>query len=448
MNRPFTLPRLLSHVGNDASAGLVVFLVALPLCLGIALASDAPVVSGIIAGVVGGVVVGLVSGSHVSVSGPAAGLTAVVASAIAALGSFEMVLTAIALSGVMQLVLAATRAGILRSWIPNSVVKGMLAGIGLVIVFKQIPHALGRDEEHVGHLAFMFTSESNTFTEIVASLEAPNPGAVVIALTAFAILHWWQGLSSVLRALRTLPAPLVAVVSGVVVNGLFVSYLPDWALLRVDKHLVDLPVLASAADVLTLVRTPDFGALSDLRVWLIAATIAIVGSVESLLSLEAADGIDPHERVSDPNRGLLAQGLGNTLSGLIGGLPVTSVIVRTSANVYAGAQTRMSAVLHGVLLAVAVVTIAQYLNLIPYAALAAVLITIGYKLASVSLFRSVAASGPRRLLPFLVTVAGVVFIDLLWGVGLGIATHVAWAYLAHRERRKSICQSGNTRNPS
>jgi MFS superfamily sulfate permease-like transporter len=434
---------MLSNLGSDLPAGLVVFLVALPLCLGIALASDAPVISGVIAGIVGGIVVGIASGSQVSVSGPAAGLTAVVASAIATLGSFEAVLAAIVLSGAMQIVLAVLRAGILRSWIPASVIKGMLAGIGLVIIFKQIPHALGRDDEYVGHLAFMFTSESNTFTEIVASLEAPSPGAVVISLVAFAILHWWESVTSTLSGLRVLPAPLVAVATGVAINSLLGMYAPSWEMLRIDGHLVDLPVVQSMSDVQALIRTPAIEAFMDIRVWLVAATIAVVGSVESLLSLEAADGIDPQHRVSNPNRELFAQGLGNTISGLLGGLPITSVIVRTSANVYAGAQTRVSAIVHGMLLAVAVLTIAPYLNLIPYAALAAVLITIGYKLASVSLFRSVAAQGMRTFVPFLVTVLGVVFINLLWGVGLGIATHVAWAYRAHRSRRQSINRSGN-----
>jgi len=433
-------------MGSNLRAGLVVFLVALPLCLGIALASDAPVLSGIIAGIVGGVVVGIASGSQISVSGPAAGLTAIVASAIATLGSFEALLAAVVLSGVIQILFAAMRAGILRTWIPSSVIKGMLAGIGLVIIFKQIPHALGRDEEFVGHLAFMFTSTSNTFTEIVAALESPSPAAVAVSALASAVVVFWDRVTASVAALRAIPAPLVAVAAGIGLNAVFALYLPSWELLRADGYLVNLPVFSSTSEIVALLRLPDVQAFADLRVWVVAITIAIVGSVESLLSLEAADGIDPAERTSNPNRELLAQGLGNTVSGLLGGLPITSVIVRTSANVYAGGTTRISTMFHGILLAVSVLTVAPYLNLIPYSALAVILIVIGYKLASVSMFRSTAAAGMRRFLPFMSTVLGVVFINLLWGVGLGIATHVAWAYLAHRKRRQSINQSGNTGN--
>lgn len=438
-----TFPRF-THAARDLPAGLVVYLVALPLCLGIALASGAPLFSGIVAGIVGGLVIGLTSGSNLSVSGPAAGLTAVVATAIISLGSFEVFLMAVLLSGVIQLGLSIARAGSIGNWIPHTVIKGMLTGIGVVIILKQIPHALGRDRDYVGDLTFLQPDKLNTFTEILASIAAPSPGAIAISIVALALILSWDSVTArIAPFLRFVPGALVAVVLGTLMNQLFSAYLPDWQLMKHDGHLVDLPVLSGITELPTLVRLPAFYAIYDPRVWMVAVTIALVGSIESLLSLEAADRLDSEKRLSDPNRELFAQGLGNALSGLLGGLPVTSVIVRTSANVYAGARTRLSTVTHGLLLLLSILLIAPLLNAIPYAVLASVLIVVGYNLASVRVFRKVFSEGWAQFVPFLVTVLGVVFIGLLWGVGLGIAVSTFWILRANRRSALIVIHDGD-----
>jgi MFS superfamily sulfate permease-like transporter len=405
---------------HDGPAGLVVFLVALPLCLGIALASGAPLFSGIIAGVVGGVVVSVASGSNVSVSGPAAGLAVIVATAIQSLGSYKIFLTALVLAGAMQLLLGVLRLGVIGDYVPNSVIKGMLAGIGLVIILKQIPHALGRDKDFEGDLAFLEGRE-NTLTDIIQAILSASPGAVAITVVSLAILLGWDWVvAHTSPFLKQVPASLMVVVSGIGINAAF-GFLAPSIQVREPEHLVTLPVAGSAAEFFAQFTMPDFSALSNPKVWTVALTLAIVASIETLLSLEAADRLDPYKRISPPNRELMAQGVGNFFSGLIGGLPITSVVVRTSANVYAGARTWMASFVHGVLLCAAVLLIPRYLNLTPLACLAAILIVIGYKLTKVSLYKKMYALGWSQFLPFVITVLAIVLTDLLTGVLVGLA---------------------------
>lgn len=404
----------------DGPAGLAVFLVALPLCLGIALASGAPLLSGIIGGIVGGLVVATVSGSQVSVSGPAAGLAVIVFTAIQTLGGFPAFLLAVVLAGGMQIVLGVIRMGVIGDYVPNSVIKGMLAGIGLVIILKQIPHALGRDQDFEGDLAFLQGTQ-NTLTDIVEGILSASPGAVLITSASLVILLGWDRVAALgPRFLRLVPASLLVVVAGVGINAVLGRALPQWQI-HEPEHLVTLPVARSAGELFASFQPPDFHAIANPAVWKTALTIAIVASIETLLSLEAADRLDPYKRISPPNRELIAQGIGNVVSGLLGGLPVTSVVVRTSANVYAGAHTWVSAFVHGCFLLATVLLIPGALNWIPLSCLAAILIVIGYKLTRVDIYRQTYHAGWSQFLPFLVTVLAIVFTDLLTGVLVGLA---------------------------
>jgi MFS superfamily sulfate permease-like transporter len=378
----------------DVLAGLVVFLVAVPLCLGIALASGAPLFAGLITGVVGGVFVGLLSGSAISVAGPAAGLTAIVLASVTALGSYEAFLAAVVVAGLMQLALGFARAGAFSGYLPSSVIEGMLAGIGVIIVVKQLPYATGWAQG------------------------AAHPGALLVSLVALALLAAWTQ-APALQRLKALPGPLAAVLAGVAVSELLAATGSPWALS--GAQLVNLPVPSSLAEYAALLTHPDFSRLGDPKVWTVAATLAAVASVETLLCVEAADKMDPFKRFTDNDRELKVQGLGNVLCGLLGGLPMTSVIVRTTANVSAGGRTRAATVAHGAFLLVAVLTIPAWLNRIPLAALAAVLIMTGYKLAGPAVFVRMRAAGPYQSLPFAVTVAAVAGTDLLKGVGIGLA---------------------------
>ena len=413
-------PSIENLIRYDGSAGLVVFLVALPLCLGIALASGAPLFSGIIAGVVGGIVVSMLSGSHVSVSGPAAGLAVIVATAIQQLGSYPVFLLAVVLAGVIQLALGAARLGVIGDYVPNSVIKGMLAGIGLVIMLKQIPHALGRDKDFEGDLGFWQGSE-NTLTDILEAVLSASPGAIVISAVSLAILLGWDSLvARVAPVLKQIPASLIVVLAGIGMNNAFGTLAPAMKLYE-PEHMVALPVANSFAAFFAQFTLPDFNAFANPKVWGIALTIAIVASIETLLSLEAADRLDPYKRISAPNRELMAQGVGNLISGMIGGLPITSVVVRTSANVYAGARTRVSALVHGLLLLAAVVLIPSFLNYTPLACLAAILLLVGYKLTKFSLYSKMYSLGWSQFLPFILTVLAIVGTDLLKGVLIGLA---------------------------
>jgi len=404
---------------QDAPAGAVVFLVALPLCLGIALASGAPMFAGIIAGIVGGIVVGALSGSHVSVSGPAAGLTVVVLSTIQSVGSYRAFLVAVVISGGLQLIFGILKFGIVADYVPNSVIKGMLAGIGVLIILKQIPHALGRDVDYQGDFRFLEVGGNNTLSDIAKAVVSASMGALLIFSGGVVVLLLWDRLAKNSRAFQIIPGPLAVVALGIGLNQLFGRIMPTIHLQPPD-HLVTLPVVTNLTDFIHQFTFPDFSAITNQLVWKAAGTIALVGSLESLLSLEAADRLDPYRRMSSSNRELQAQGIGNIVSGLIGGLPITSVVVRTAANVDAGARTRLSAIIHGILLLTAVIALPSVLSLTPFASLATVLIFVGYKLTKPKLYSSVFSQGFDQFIPFIITVLAVVFIDLLTGVIVGL----------------------------
>jgi MFS superfamily sulfate permease-like transporter len=407
-------------LGRDLAAALVVFLVALPLCLGIALASHAPLVSGIVSGIVGGVLVGALSGSHTAVSGPAAGLAVIVASGIATLGSYETFLASVVVCGAIQILFGLLRAGFLASLVPASVIRGMLASIGIIVILKQIPHALGRDDDYEGDESFWFLAgEQNTFTDIFEAFLSFSPGVVIVSITGIVLLWLWdQPWIKQKSWALWFPGPLAAVGAGVALNILFRQAAPGLAILPADGHLVAVPNLLSGDVTLP---SPDFASLIRPEVWTIGLELALIASLESLLSLEAGDRIDPHRRTSPPDRELFAQGAGNVVAGLFGGLPMTAVIVRTSANVLAGGGSRYSAIGHGLLLAALVLAAPMVLNEIPLGSLAAILLTVGYKLSPLSLFRDMYRRGWSQFLPFATTVVVTVLTDLLTGVMVGIA---------------------------
>ena len=406
-------------IRHDGPAGTVVFLVALPLCMGIALASGAPLFTGIIAGVIGGLVISVLSGSQVSVSGPAAGLAVIVANAIASLGDYRIFSLAVLLSGAMQLAMGIARLGIIGDYFPNAVIKGMLAAIGVVIVLKQIPHCLGYDKDFFGDQNFFSQGEGNTVADLFASVAAPGMGSVTITIMSLLILIFWDRIAAKLgKVPKMVPAPLVVVLAGIAANELFAYVLPVLHI-SASEHLVSLPVPESVRDFFAQFKFPDFNAITNPDVWTVALTLAVVASLETLLSLEAADRIDPYKRISPPSRELRAQGIGNMLSGLIGGLPITSVVVRTSANVYAGARTWMSSFIHGVLLLSTTMFIPSFLNKTPLASLAAILVVIGFKLTRPTLYKEMYRAGLDQFLPFVITVLAVVFSDLLTGVFVG-----------------------------
>ncbi len=439
-------PGILSNLKYDASAGLVVFLVALPLCLGIALASGAPLFSGIIAGMIGGIVISLFSGSEISVSGPAAGLAVIVATSIQTLGSFRIFLLAVAISGLIQLVLGFLRAGVIGNYVPNAVIKGMLAAIGVVIILKQIPHALGSDQHYEGDFDFFFEldNKSNTIADLLKAIYTASPEAVVISVVALAILLLWERPALQRNAiLRLIPGPLIVVIVGILMNELFRRMFGNFYLRPEDGHLVTLPVAESFQGFFQQFITPDWSAWRNKQVYTVALTIAIVGSIESLLSIEASDKLDPFRRISSTNQELKAQGIGNLVSGLIGGIPITSVIVRSSANVYAGGRTRTSAFVHGVLLFICVLLIPTLLNRIPLASLAAILLVIGYKLTKIELYKKMYKAGLDQFLPFIVTVLAIVFTDLLNGVLIGIVFGVFFVILTNHHSALTLVNQEN-----
>jgi MFS superfamily sulfate permease-like transporter len=413
------MKKYFQNAGSDLPASIVVLLVALPLCLGIALGSGAPLFSGIIAGIVGGIVIGLLSGSQLSVSGPAAGLTVIVATAILKLKVYEAFLLAVVIAGVIQLILGFIRAGVLGDFVPNSVIKGMLAAIGCILILKQLPHLVGFDKDFEGDETFVQSDQHNTFSELLKSLEALTPAAVIIGIVSLLILTLWERkFIKNNKLLHLVPGPLVVVVSGVLINQYIQSIDPARALEA--KHLVSLPVANDLSSFFSFFTFPDFSHLSNPDVWISAGTLAIVASLETLLGIEAVDKLDPLKRVTPPNRELKAQGVGNIVSGLLGGLPLTSVVVRSSANVSAGAKTKVSAIMHGILMLVCVMFIPGILNKIPLSALAAVLIFTGYKLAKVSLFRDFYSKGWDQFIPFVVTILSILLTDLLIGIVIGI----------------------------
>ncbi len=408
---------LFANLKSDFSSGLVVFLVALPLCLGIALASGAPLFSGIISGIVGGIVVGYLSQSHLSVSGPAAGLTAIVLTSISDLGAFNIFLTAVLLAGIIQLALGFLKAGSISNYFPTNVIEGMLAGIGVIIILKQVPHAFGYDKDYEGDESFTQLDGQNTFSELFNILDKVTIGAIVIAVISLLILILWNKVD-VLKKLKLIPPALVAVVVSILLNEYFIQTGSSLAISK--EHLVNLPIPSSLDEFKNIIVLPDFTAVTNSKVWVVAITIAIVASIETLLCIEAADRMDKLRRYTDTNVELKAQGIGNIISSLLGGLPMTSVVVRTSANSDAGAKSKMSTIIHGVMLLVSVLGIPVLLNKIPLATLAAVLLMVGYKLARPSVFIHFWQKGKYQFVPFIATFGAVVLTDLLKGVALGI----------------------------
>jgi len=411
---------MFKEIKNDLPASIVVFFVALPLCLGIALASGAPLFSGIIAGIVGGIVVGVASGSTLGVSGPAAGLAVIVLTAITTLGSWSAFLLAVVLAGVIQLVMGFAKAGFIAYFFPSSVIKGMLTGIGLLIILKQIPHALGYDKDMEGDDAFWQMDGENTFTAIISAFDAFSPGAVLIAVLSLAILILWDTvLLKKHKIFQLIQGPIVVVVLGIVMNMLYQNGLLNFSLAA--DQVVSLPIPDSFSGFLNQFTFPDFSAITNIEVWKVAVVMAIVASLETLLCVEATDKLDPDKRVTPTNRELKAQGLGNIVSGLIGGLPVTQVIVRSSANIAFGGKSKLSAIFHGIFLLISAISIAGLLNKIPLASLAAILLVVGYKLAKPALFKQMYTLGWEQFAPFTATVIGILMTDLLMGISIGMA---------------------------
>lgn len=408
---------LFSNFKTDLSASLVVFLVAVPLCLGIALASGAPLFAGVISGIVGGIVVGLISGSSVGVSGPAAGLTVIVLGAIQDLESYPIFLAAVVVSGIIQVLLGIARAGIIGYYFPSSVIKGMLSAIGIIIILKQIPHAFGYDADPEGDMEFFQPDGENTFTELYNMLNFVSEGALTIFLISMVILILWdQKFMKNIKLFQVIQGPMVAVISSILINIAFKG-----TGFHVDaSHMVKLPVSGSLGEFFNQFTLFDPSALFRKDVLIIGATIAVVGSLETLLCVEATDKLDPHKRITPTNRELMAQGVGNTVSGIIGGLPVTQVIVRSSANIQSGGKTKVSAISHGFLLLICAIFIPDILNLIPLSCLAAILIVVGYKLAKPTIFKQMWAGGRDVFIPFIITVLGIILTDLLIGIVLGL----------------------------
>jgi len=408
----------INNLKSDFPASIVVFFVALPLCLGIALASGAPLFSGLIAGIIGGVVVGALSGSKIGVSGPAAGLAAIVLTSIGTLGGFENFLVAVVLGGIIQLILGLLKAGVIGYYFPSSVIKGMLTGIGIIIILKQIPHFIGYDANPEGDFAFFQGDGGNTFSEIITALKFIQPGSALIGLIGLTILLLWENvLAKKAKIFQVIQGPLVAVIAGIIFFAVTGS---NTSLAISSTHLVSVPVPDDLSSFLAQFSFPNFAAITNTEVWVVAFTIALVASLETLLCVEATDKLDPHKNVTPTNRELLAQGTGNIISGLIGGLPITQVIVRSSANIQSGGRTKMSAIIHGFFLLISVILIPNLLNMIPLSVLAAILLVVGFKLAKPGLFKTMYQLGWKQFVPFLVTVLGIIFTDLLVGIGLGL----------------------------
>ncbi len=413
------MKKMFQSAGVDISSSVVLFIVALPLCLGIAIGSNAPMFAGIIGGIVGAIVIGALSGSQLSVSGPAAGLTVIVASVIAKLPSFEAFLLAVVLAGLFQVIFGYLKGGIIGDYIPYSVIAGVLASIGLILILKQVPHFLGYHSSYEGDESFVQNNKENTFTSIIRSFKNSVPFAVIIGISALLIqLLWDKFLSRRWKFFRLIPAPLVVVVAAVLVNMLLKEAQHPWALS--GNHLVAIPVAETIDGFVSFLKSPDFSYLNRRAVWIGAISIALIASLETLVNIEAADELDPCRSVTPTNRELKAQGIGNIISGLLGGLPLTSVIVRTSANINAGARSRLSVIVHGVWLLLSVMLIPRLLNLIPLCALAAVLIYIGFKLAKPSLFIEYYKKGLDQFVPFVITVIAILLTDMLTGVVIGI----------------------------
>lgn len=425
---------------RDLIAGVVVFLVALPLCLGIALASNAPLFSGLIAGIVGGIVVGILSKSHTSVSGPAAGLAAIVAAQIVALNSFSTFLLAVVIAGVIQIGMGLARAGFIAEFFPSSVIKGLLAAIGVLLILKQIPHIVGHDTSPEGEMSFQQPDHETTFSAFAEMLPDFHLGSATIGLISVALLIFWDRYQPLKKSL--VPAPLVVVLLGVALSQFFHRFGGPWVI--GGNHLVQVPIAESLPAFFGNFQFPDFSQWTNPAVYKAGVTIALVASLETLLNLEAIDKLDRRQRVSPPSRELFAQGVGNVVTGMLGGIPITSVIIRSSVNIMAGGQTKLSAIFHGILLAVCVMLFPAWLNMIPLSCLAAILLITGFKLASPTLFRQMWSEGRYQFLPFITTVLAIVFTDLLIGIVIGLCVGLGFILNSnlrrplHRTREKHV----------
>lgn len=430
-----------THIKDDVPASISVFLVALPLCLGIAMASGAPLFAGLISGIVGGLVVSLLSGSQLSVSGPAAGLTVIVLSAIETLGGFAPFLLAVVLAGVIQLIMGYLKAGVIGAFFPSSVIKAMLSAIGVILIMKQVPHAIGYDVSFEGDDSYMLESASSTMGELFSSFGSISVGSMLIALSSLAILILWD--TKKIKSNNTLakiPSSLLVVIWGVLLNALFVAFIPSVAIGA--KHMVSLPILHNFGEFKNLFLLPDFSFITNAKIYSIAFTLAIVGSLETLLSLEAVSKIDPLKHIASTNQELKAQGVGNIISGFIGGLPITAVIVRSSANVQAGGVTRVSGFLHGFWLLLSVLFLATYLNHIPLSALSAILLYIGFKLTNPKQFISIYKEGMIQFLPFLMTIVMILFTDLLQGIIMGVIVGLFFVIRSNYHNAITLTQEG------
>jgi len=425
-----------NHVARDVMSGLVVFLVALPLCLGIALASGAPLLAGLISGIVAGLVVGWMSGAQLMITGPAAGFIAVVATQIKALGSFEAVLVAIIVAGLIQIAMGLAQGGFFKSFVPTSVVRGLLSAIGVILILKQIPHLLGRDVDPEGEMSFFQPDRFNTFSELLEALFSFHQGAAVLGIASlFLIIAWgrfWLTRGS------GVPAPLVVVAAGVGATLLFERLGGAWAI--GETHRVQVPVAESIASFFSLLPSPDFSQIANPQVYTAALMIALVGSLQALLTTEAVDRLDRFRRTTPANRELVAQGFGNCVAGLLGGLPVTGEIVRSSVNIDAGARTKRAAIVHGLLLAVAVVLFPRVINLIPLSCLAAILISTGIKLASPAVFAEMLRAGRYQFIPYLITLLAIVFTDPLVGIIIGLVVSTAFILWSNLQRPMKLIE--------
>lgn len=408
----------LKYLKNDIPSGIVVFLVALPLCLGIALASGAPFFSGIISGIVGGIVIGSFSNSQLSVSGPAAGLAALVLGAITSIGDYRLFLCAVLIAGILQIIMGFARLGGIANYIPSGVIKGMLTSIGILIIAKQIPHAFGYDKDEKGNITELLPYGSENMHELMQPLHHIEVGVTIICVISIIIMVLWEK-PFIKKRLPFIPGALVAIIIAVIINQIWIS---TGSMLAVEnEHLVQIKAASSVSEFFNFFTLPDFSGFADSKIIIYGIAIAVIASLETLLSIEAIDNLDPQRRVTNTNKELFAQGIGNSVAGLIGGLPITSVIVRSSANVNAGAKSKLSAVIHGMLLLVSVIFIPVLLNKIPLSALAAILLLTGYKLAKPAVFAKMIKNGKYQYIPFCITVIVIIAIDLFgfWPVVSG-----------------------------
>lgn len=429
----------LRHLKDDLPAGIVVFLVALPLCLGIALASGAPLFAGLVAGMIGGLVVAWLSGSQLSVSGPAAGLTVIVFNAIETLGSFQGFLVAVILAGIMQLIAGFLKAGVIGAFFPSAVIKGMLAAIGLILIIKQIPHATGYSEHFGGPEAYSHEEVHEFFFPILDAFSSISHGVILITMVALLILIIWERpWFKKYSFFKIIPGPLVAIVWGILYNLAAERWFPDWAVSSI--HLVNVPVSNNVGEFLNNFIFPDYSYWTNPQVYLIAATLAIIGSLETLLSLEAVDKLDPLKRTSPTNRELKAQGVGNIISGLIGGLPITAVIVRSAGNINAGGKTPISCFIHGLCILLSVMFFANYINYFPLGSLSAILLHTGFKLAKPALFKEFYQKGWSQLLPFIITITAILTTDLLIGMSIGMVVGLFFVIKANYQAAITLTQ--------